>query len=171
MSDYNVWKREHRKTFIGLTGKMYSAQKDACRKRNHPSPDYSLDEFRAWLESQPIFFELYESWLASDCEKDLIPSADRINNDQSYSLDNLQIVTFKQNRENVYADRKAGRVSTIDKPVLQFTKDGEFVAEYFSIAEAARKTNITQQNISAVANQLPKRKSAGGFIWKFKESK
>ncbi len=168
---YNAWKREHRKTFIGLTGKMYAAQKDACKKRNHDMPNYTLDQFRDWLESQPVFFELYEQWLSSDCKKDLIPSADRLDNDMTYSLDNLQVVTFKKNRENVYADRRSGIVTTIDKPVLQFAKDGEFIAEYFSIAEASRVTGVKSQNISAVANKLPKRKSAGGYIWKFKESK
>lgn len=54
------------------------------------------------------------------------------------------------------------------KLVLQFTKQGEFVAEYPSAHEASRKTKIAQSNISQCC--LGKRyKSCGGFVWRFKE--
>lgn len=52
------------------------------------------------------------------------------------------------------------------KPVLQYSKSGEFVCEFISAIEAQRKTGIFQTNISE--NCRGKRKSAGGFIWKFK---
>lgn len=165
---YNEKKQLWRKTKEGLLAKSYSAQLDACRKRNHPAPNYSLDEFRSWVITQPIFDELYVAWVDSGYEKDLIPSTDRLDNSKSYSFDNLQIVTFKQNRENVYIDRKNGVVKTLDKVVIQLTKAGEKVAEYFSLAEAQRATGIFSQNISLVANG--QRKTSGGFIWKFKEN-
>ena len=50
------------------------------------------------------------------------------------------------------------------KPVLQFTKDGEFIKEYPSIKEAQDELSIHQ--ISKVCNG--KRKTAGGFKWRFK---
>jgi hypothetical protein len=52
------------------------------------------------------------------------------------------------------------------KAVLQFTKTGEFVQEYFSVKEAALTTKTGQQNISSCC--LGKQKTANGFIWKFK---
>jgi len=52
------------------------------------------------------------------------------------------------------------------KPVLQYTLDGEFVAEYPSIREAQRQTGFDQANISTVI--LGQRKTAYGFIWKLK---
>ena len=165
---YNEKKNLWRKTKSGLLAKSYSAQLDACRKRNHPMPTYTLDEFREWVLAQDVFHELFNAWTASGHAKDLIPSTDRLDNSKSYSFDNLQIVTFKQNRENVYRDRKSGVVKTIDKAILQFSKAGEFIAEYFSIAEAARESKLHSQNISLVAKG--KRKTSGGFIWKFKES-
>lgn len=49
--------------------------------------------------------------------------------------------------------------------VIQYTLDGQFVAEYASTQEASRQTGI--QHISDVC--LGKRNKAGGFIWKYKE--
>ena len=51
--------------------------------------------------------------------------------------------------------------------VLQFSKDGEFIAEYPSIKEAERQTGCTKGgNCNCCKGN---RKSAGGYIWKYKE--
>lgn len=52
------------------------------------------------------------------------------------------------------------------KGVLQFTKNGAFVQEYSSGKEASLKTGTAPQNISRCC--LGTRKTANGFIWKFK---
>lgn len=57
--------------------------------------------------------------------------------------------------------------ASISKSVLQFTKNGELVAEYFGAREAARRTNIVPSSIIECCNG--KRKSAGGFVWKYKK--
>lgn len=55
----------------------------------------------------------------------------------------------------------------LSKPVLQFSLDGEFISEYPSIKKAAEKTGGVKQNISS--NLTGKYKTAGGFIWKYKD--
>lgn len=55
---------------------------------------------------------------------------------------------------------------TRSKAVLQFSKNGEFICEYSSGKEAALVTGTANQNISRCC--LGKRKTANGFIWKFK---
>lgn len=64
-------------------------------------------------------------------------------------------------------------IYTIDiyrmKSILQYTIEGEFVSEYQSMSEASRLTNTTINSISECC--LGKRKTAGGFIWKYKEQK
>lgn len=50
------------------------------------------------------------------------------------------------------------------KPVLQFTKNGEFIKEYFSTQEAKRVTGIS--HIDACCRE--ERKTAGGYIWRYK---
>ena len=53
------------------------------------------------------------------------------------------------------------------KPVLQYSKTGEFIAEYPSIMEASRQTGCSAPHISSCCKG--KRKSTGGFIWKYKK--
>ena len=51
--------------------------------------------------------------------------------------------------------------------IIQFSKEGELIAEYPSIAEAGRQTGCKNQSICNCCKG--NRKSAGGFIWKYKE--
>ena len=53
------------------------------------------------------------------------------------------------------------------KPILQFSKDGEFIAEYPSIMEASRQTGCNNSHIGSCCKG--ERKSCGGYIWKYKE--
>lgn len=49
--------------------------------------------------------------------------------------------------------------------ILQYSKDGEFIAEYPSTMEAERQTGCNQQNICKCCKG--KRKTTGGYIWKY----
>ena len=51
--------------------------------------------------------------------------------------------------------------------ILQFSKDGELIAEYSSIHEAERNTGCNNSHISSCCKG--ERKSTGGYIWKYKE--
>lgn len=55
----------------------------------------------------------------------------------------------------------------ISKPVLQFTKDGEFVKEWKSATDVKRNLGFAQQYISSCCTG--KHKSAYNYIWKFKD--
>lgn len=93
--------------------------------------------------------------------------------------DNLEFCTYKYNNDYSNSTQKmleASRkvkswekavpksVEITSKPVLQFTLDGRFVAEYPSTQEAARQTGA--KHICCVCNG--KRKSAAGYIWRYK---
>jgi len=56
---------------------------------------------------------------------------------------------------------------TLSKPILQFDLEGNVLSEYNSVKEASEITGTIKQNISA--NLTGKYKSAGGFIWKYKD--
>ena len=53
------------------------------------------------------------------------------------------------------------------KKILQFTKSREFVREWPSAYEAERELGIAHSNICGCCNG--KRKSTGGYIWKYAE--
>ena len=51
------------------------------------------------------------------------------------------------------------------KPVIQYDLNGNFVAEYFGLNEAQRKTGIQQKDITLVCQG--KRQTAKGYIWQY----
>ena len=51
--------------------------------------------------------------------------------------------------------------------ILQYSKDGELIAEYQSTMDAERHTGCHHAHICACCKG--KRKSSGGYIWKYKE--
>jgi hypothetical protein len=55
----------------------------------------------------------------------------------------------------------------VSKPILQFDKGQNLIAEWDSIQQASTKLNINRSDIGSVCNG--RYKTAGGFIWKFKE--
>jgi hypothetical protein len=63
--------------------------------------------------------------------------------------------------------KKRKLVNKIDRVVVQLDAAGNILGEFPSIAEAARKINIGPSVISKVCRG--RLKTAGGFIWKYKE--
>ena len=53
------------------------------------------------------------------------------------------------------------------KPVIQYDKNGNFVEEYISIADVARK-NQGMDRTNIISNLKNKTKSAYGYVWKYK---
>ena len=69
---------------------------------------------------------------------------------------------FSEEHRKKISQSKGGR------GVLQFSKNGEFIAEYPSLVEAERNTGCNNCSICNCCKG--NRKSAGGFIWKYKKS-
>ena len=62
--------------------------------------------------------------------------------------------------------KKKIRENTPSKPIIQFSKDGEFIAEYSSLMEAEHQTGCYHGNICKCCKG--KLKSIGGYIWRYK---
>lgn len=86
-------------------------------------------------------------------------------------VDNLEWCTHKENNNwldhNELVSKAQLNQKSTSKPVLQYTLDMVFVAEYPSQQEASRQTGICNVSISSCC--LGKQKSAGGFIWRYKD--
>lgn len=54
------------------------------------------------------------------------------------------------------------------KPVIQLSLQGEFIAEFESMAEASRKTFTNERSIYKYLKGISKQ--AGGYLWKYRES-
>jgi len=149
----------------GLLNRIFQHQRRNCKARNHPMPDYTLSEFQSWAFNQSIFHALYNQWVIDDYDKNSTPSFDRIDDYQGYSIDRLQIISWRNHIDKSSYDRINGVNNKISKSVTQMTKNGVFIAKYHSQHEAYRVTNIHNTSISACC--LGKLSHAGGFKWSF----
>jgi len=156
-----MWKR----TKKSLVTAMYFGQRTRSTLRGHHQPTYTKEELRDWLFSQKLFHILYDNWKRLDYQKNYIPSVDRINDYIGYTMDNIQLMTWKENRAKHDKDRKEGINNKMNKAVRKYTKDGYFIEEYYSISEAGRANGINISNIARCCKY--KRESAGGFVWRY----
>lgn len=81
-------------------------------------------------------------------------------------VENLEWTTRSENINYGTRNERAGMAKS--KPVLQYSKDWKFLQEFPSIIEAYKHTDINNRDICSCC--LGKRKSAGGYIWKYKEN-
>ena len=154
------------RTLVGHIGVIYRQQKVSSLRRGHKQPSYPLGVLTEWAIGQRVYHAIHERWKNSDYDIELSPSFDRLNDSYGYSLKNIRIVTWRENRDRYYDDVVKGINTKRCKAVMQFTKDGVFVAEYYSIAQAYRDTGVSRGAICEACKGL--RVFAGGFVWRYK---
>lgn len=150
----------------GLTTHIYLMQKASCKKCNNPIPTYTALELRGWLFNQLLFHHLYTLWVTSGYDKWQKPSVNRLNDYISYTLNNIELTTRRGNMNKYHEDVRLGVNKKTSKAINQYTKQGKFIATYRSLTVAQVATGIHNAHISKVCHSI--RKTAGGYIWKFK---
>jgi len=103
---------DYGKTEKGVIRVIYKTQRRNSKTRNHPEPTYS---------------------------KDLKPSCDRDNSELPYTLNNITLMTYRENMNNQFADIQNGTGTSGKrcKPIIQY-KDGIEIARYVSFSQAKR---------------------------------
>ncbi len=155
---------KHQRTKNGLIYRMRNSQFANSKSRDHRPPPYSLEELREWCLAQPIFHELYDKWVESSYDKWMKPSCDRTDDSKGYSLDRLTIMTWRENMEKAGRDEISGVLNRGAKTVTQMNRDGSFVKEWHSAAQAGRETGC-KKNIDACCRD--EQKTAGGYKWAY----
>jgi hypothetical protein len=75
---------------------------------------------------------------------------------------------FTEEHKRRISEAKSGVNHHFAKKVYQYTKDGMFIKEWDYMTQASQELKINKGNIGEVCNG--KRKSAGGYIWRYERS-
>lgn len=127
------------------------------QKRHGIKVEYTYEEFKNKYIKDETFIELYKKWVKNDYIIDLKPSFDRIDNNNNYTFDNLQIITWKENNDKGRKEHS--------KKVRQYDLNGNYIRTYNSIIEASKETNTYHANISACCKG--KLNKTNNYIWKY----
>lgn len=157
--------KQYVKTKEWLSSKIYSRQKTRSRIRNHKMPSYSLKQLRHWLFSQEKFEVLYNNRVESNYDKMLIPSIDRLDDYKWYSFNNIQLLTWSENKAKAHLDMKNWINKKQLKAVIWKHKQTWKKIHFHSSREASRQTKINQWNINSCCNW--KLKIAWWYIWSY----
>lgn len=141
----------------GLIGDIYRSQRARSIKRGHLPPTYSFEELKDYIENHKDFMLLYEKWVESGYDKWQAPSIDRLENSKGYSIDNIQLVSWKK---NFYLSDKAPRT------IRKLSKEGLVLGEYITLKVAAESVGANY-NVGVVNVCNGKQKTAHGYKWEY----
>ena len=156
------------RTKRGLISRIYTDQKQTCKRRNHSQPEYTLDELLNFVMSHKNFNSLYDNWVKSGYKTLLRPSIDRKDDYVTYTIDNIQLMTFKDNIDKCAIDRKSCKNSKNCTGVIKLDLNGNEIKRYKSLRQASRDVcgnNTSDANIHMACSG--KLNTAYGYKWKF----
>ena len=153
------------RTEKGVIRVMYKTQVRNSKVRKMELPNYTKQQFRDWLY-QNNFKKLYDNWVNSGFDKNEKPSADRIDDFKPYTLSNIRLVTWQENKNHLYLDilNAIGAGGQRCKAVIQLDKYGNILAEYHSLSFAMRTVGYSFDK--CLKNGTPSKKD--GTYWRYK---
>lgn len=141
---FRAW--EYRYSPKGVLTRLYSKMKERSRNKCMPPPSFTLDDLHHKYLNDSKYLSAHARWLLSGRESALKPSVDRIDCTKPYTADNIQMITWRENRDK--GDREA--IRTRRSEVVEVSHSGDVIAVYPSVTEAAEATGCGQNLISMV---------------------
>lgn len=159
--------RNYWRTPVGRISNIFATQVTSSKARGHSPPAYTRQQLTAWALAHGLE-TICETWKIAGYLKDLAPSVDRNDPNKPYVLNNIQLVTWKENNEKAYEDRKNGlHITRQNCKVIQLTLDNMPIKEFPSISAAARETSICRTAINSVCLGSYVTPFVGGYIWQY----
>ncbi|WP_133173949.1 NUMOD1 domain-containing DNA-binding protein [Staphylococcus agnetis] len=153
-----------RRTKKGHLTQVYYGMKIRNKNKGFGKLPFTLTNFVEKYINSYEFVVLYEAYKKNNYEKVLAPSIDRINPKLGYFFENMQFITWNENKLKGEKERKI--ISS--KPVNMYDYEtGELIMKFSSAFEAAKYTGFHQGNI--VKNLKGRRNKVGGCKFKYVE--
>lgn len=153
----------YRRTPKGVLANIYAAQRRTGPGRGFGPVGYTLQQLQARFLNDPVFVHLYERWVSLGYPRDERPSIDRRDPLGGYTMENIQMLTWGQNR----AKGGAEACLTKGRAVVQMSLDGQDVATFGSIKEAAVATGASRTSIPKVCDGCRRFGHSGGYRWRW----
>jgi hypothetical protein len=98
------WSKLYEKTPKGFLMRTYRNMQSRVtgvqKKKAHlykGLPILSRNDFYAWAWDNPDFWRLYKQWAATDYDRKLSPSINRLDTNKGYTIDNMEWLTHSVN--------------------------------------------------------------------------
>ena len=88
-----------RKTKQGLLYSTYHGQCGSCKRRGHNPPKYSKDGFINHFIEDETFKKLFKYYKDNGFKHDDVPSFDRLDDNKTYSFDNIQCISWGKHQK------------------------------------------------------------------------
>lgn len=157
--------QKFRRTPKGVLTNLYSKMKYRNIKKGFGELPFTLQELHKNFLNDKKYIELFNQWEISGYKTSLKPSFDRINPNIGYSMQNITIKSWQDNRKK--ADWEKSFIYTT--PVIMYDKNGQIIREFGSTKEASLITGIRQSGITSCCQG--RYKTTGGYIFKYRGDK
>lgn len=139
--------RKQNRTKDGLIKKLYYNHRASSKKRGQAPPAYNYEQLRDWVYEQGDTYEqLYDAWVRSDYDSMLKPSIDRLDDYGTYNLNNLQLMTWAENKEK-YSKNRVKQFKAV-----KLVKNDGTAKEFACLRDAAKFLDVSQCYVSHVSN-------------------
>ena len=153
--------QKYRHTPKGVLTNLYGKMKDRNKENGFGEMPFSLKEFHERYLYDFTFLQLLGAWKETGYEKLNKPSIDRINPSFGYSFENIEFVTWEENRRK--SDKENSKVTT---SINMYDKEtGSLLMKFDSVKKAVEYTGLSQGNIVMCCQG--KRNYVGPYVFKY----
>ena len=136
------------RTVNGKLKRIYNTQIAKSRKRGHDLPSYTRLELLNRYKNDPIYLCLHNKWVCSGYDRLEAPSLDRLDDYKPYSFDNIRMVSFRENSEKHYNDKKNGINNKNSMSIKTLCLNTNLEVIYYSMSSAGRELGISLSKVS-----------------------
>lgn len=140
-----------KKRIYSMYGSMIS-RCNSVKSYKHRNVHFTFKEFQEFIRVSD-FNTVYNRWVTSGYQYKLSPSVDRINNNNDYKLNNIQIITIGENsakKQSINGEQCT--YSKLTKKQVVYIRSNKWKNK-LSQAALARSLNVSPATVSLILNK------------------